>query len=91
MNWAIDESDIMERERIAPATIDDLQINARKPADKRRVLTRTEIRKAITLEASIVVVAAENLALGVELTEVDRERLMRAARQIEFIVTEGLK
>lgn len=90
MSWAVDEVDVVDRERIASSTIDDLLINARKPADKRRILTRAEVRIAIAQEVSVVVVAAENLALGVGLTDADRERLIQAARRIEYIVGAGL-
>ena len=55
-----------------------------------RALGVREALIAVQFEAMFVGVAACNLAQGVELTEVDRERLLLAARRIDAIATEAV-
>jgi len=90
MTHAIDETDLIEPERLAECVIDDVISDARRPQSKRRRLTIREMRQAIGFELQLVCVAASNVAQGIELSAEDVHRVWAASERIQWIWDEGL-
>lgn len=88
MSWAVDEADLIEPHRLAASVIDDVLVERRKPAAQRRRLTPIEGHRALQYESCVTLVAAQNLAQGIELREADLDRLAEAARRIRVIQEE---
>ena len=91
MSWAVDEADLIEPHRLAASVIDDVLVERRKPAAQRRRLTPLEGLRALQYESCFVLVAAQNLAQGMELREADLDRLAEAARRIRVIQEEACR
>lgn len=64
---------------------------AASPLKRRRLITATQALDVLNAEANLVTVAACNVAQGLVLTGVDRERLVKAAGRINFITQETRK
>lgn len=88
MSWAADEADLIEPHRMAPSMLDDIRNQRRKPVAQRRRPTPIEALRALQYEGCFVLVAAQNLAQGIELCEADLDRLAEAARRIRVIQEE---
>lgn len=59
-----------------------------KPARPRRMLSAGQALDLLAREATLVAVAAANLAVGISLTDVDRDRLRKAAARIGYLHVE---
>lgn len=88
MSWAVDEADLIEPHRMAPSMLDDIRNQRRKPVAQRRRPTPIEALRALQYESCVILVAAQNLAQGIELREADLDRLAEAARRIRVIQEE---
>jgi len=85
--------ELVECERLAVAVLDDIGTAQRtwKRQNRRpRALSAREALVALQFEAMLVGVAASNLANGVELTEVDLDRLLVACARISAISDEAI-
>ena len=83
------DSDLIEPQRLAGAVVDQVVIRRRKRDYNGRALTAREALQAMVFEVMLVAVAAQNLAQGKTLEDVDLARLMVAWARIETLSTEA--
>ncbi len=83
----------VDAERRAECAIDEIVVARRKwerQHRRPRALSAREALMVLEFEATLVAVAAGNIATGVELTQVDRDRLSLAKRRIDTIIDEAI-
>lgn len=86
------DADLIEPKRLAECVIDRIKVDRRKHGDAAgRALSAREALLALTFEAQLVALCAENQAQGVALTDADRARLLVAWARITTIVSEACK
>jgi len=84
------DADLIEPQRLAGSVIDQLRTERRRPAaNGSRGITAREALRALSFEAQLVAVAAENLAHGMALADGDRARLLVAWGRITEIASEA--
>lgn len=84
---------MVDGERRAAAVLDDIGAATRswqRQNRRPRSLTAREALIALQFEALLVGVAASNLANGIELSEVDLERLLLACARVTAIIEEAI-
>lgn len=93
MNGILDriDADLIEPQRLAECVIDRIKVDRRKRDYAGRPLSAREALLALTFEAQLVALCAENQAQGVALTDADRARLLVAWARITTIVSEACK
>jgi hypothetical protein len=83
---------VMEPERRAGALLDQATVARRDQHRRReRAFTAREALVCLEFEALVVAVAASNVALGVVLSDEDRDRLWLASERITTIVEESVR
>lgn len=87
------QSDAIDPDRRAAATLDDIHTASREWRRQNRRPRALSARDALLVlrhETLLVGVAAANVACGVELSDVDRERLLLAVARIGIITDEAI-
>ena len=85
------DADLIEPQRLAECVIDRIKIDRRKRDYAGRALSAREALLALTFEAQLVALCAENQAQGIVLTDADRARLLVAWARITTIIGEACK
>jgi hypothetical protein len=79
------DADLIEPHRLAECAIDHLLIEQRLPPEDRMSITPREALAVLAYEADFVAVCAANQAMGIELTDRDREALSVSVDRINTI------
>lgn len=83
------DADLIEPQRLAGSVIDQLRIERRRQPRVQRGITAREALQALSFEAQLVALAAENVAHGLTLSDDDRARLLVSWGRITTIVAEA--
>ena len=86
------DADLIAPQHLAECVIDQLKIERRKPPRNGRPgISAREALQAQWFEVHLIVVAIQNVANGMELSEVDLARVTTAWQRIDFINREALQ